>query len=89
MSENQPDNLSKIENPPYSNEMLEVNKAILQKNQEIAESLKYIKNHFRFQLIMTAIKWFIFAALIVFGVISLGSILSGLSETYLSAISGK
>jgi hypothetical protein len=69
-------------------EMLEINKAILQTNREMAESLHYIKNHFRFELVVTIVKWFFFIALTIFGFISLSSILSGLGETYLSALSG-
>lgn len=72
-----------------SAEILSLNQEILRTNKEILESLNYIKNHFRFQMIITAVKWFFFAALIIFGFISLSTILSGLGESYLGALSGK
>ncbi len=70
-------------------DIVSLNQEILRTNKEMLESLNYIRNHFRFQLVVTAIKWFFIAALIIFGFISLGSIMSGFSESYLTAISGQ
>jgi len=70
----------KINTDDTAASQLEISREILKTNREIAESVRYIRNHFRFELVMTAIKWFMFAALIVFGFISIGSIISGLQS---------
>lgn len=86
MAEKQEEVLS-VSEVSQKDEILEVNKAILRTNQEIAESLKYIRNHFRFELVVTGVKWFIIVAFIIFGFVSLGSLIPDLSAS-LSAVSG-
>jgi len=61
-------------------EIIETQKEILKTNREISESAKYVKNHFRFELIVSIIKWLFIVAIIVFGVVSVGTLLAAVKS---------
>jgi hypothetical protein len=59
-------------------DILVTNQEILAVAKETAASAKYVKNHFRFELIVTIVKWVFIVAFIVLSAVSLGALFTGL-----------